>query len=88
MHDGILQDHAKSFHYILLLITCIGNYYSLRGDHDKAVLYFKQGLSLNPKYLPAWTLLGHEYVELKNTSAAILSYRKATGIICLFLLET
>ena len=68
--------------YFLVVFLCnfyLGNYYSLRGDHDKAVLYFKQALSLNPKYLPAWTLLGHEYVELKNTSAAILSYRKATG---------
>ncbi|XP_066914030.1 cell division cycle protein 23 homolog [Clytia hemisphaerica] len=58
----------------------IGNYYSLRGDHDKAVMYFKQALRLNSNYVAAWTLLGHEYVELKNTSAAILSYRKATGV--------
>lgn len=71
--------------WILFILFTIGNYYSLRGDHDKAVLYFKQALRLNPKYVAAWTLLGHEYVELKNTSAAILSYRKATGKVFLYL---
>jgi len=58
----------------------IGNYYSLRGEHEKAVLYFKQALRLNPKYIAAWTLLGHEYVELRNASAAIESYRRATEV--------
>ncbi|XP_057307067.1 cell division cycle protein 23 homolog isoform X1 [Hydractinia symbiolongicarpus] len=60
--------------------TVIGNYYSLRGDREKAVLYFKQALRLNPDYNVAWTLLGHEHLELKNTSAAIESYRRATEL--------
>eukprot|EP00126_Sphaerothecum_destruens_P006285 Sdes_comp19296_c0_seq3m10362 len=62
--------------------TCciIGNYFSLRGDHEKAVLYFKRALKLNRKYLCAWTLIGHEYIELKNTPSAIEAYRKATEI--------
>ena len=34
---------------------------------------------LNREYLPAWTLMGHEYVELKNSHAAIEAYRKAVG---------
>lgn len=62
--------------------TCciIGNYYSLKSEHEKAVTYFKRALRLNRKYLSAWTLMGHEYVELKNTSAAIEAYRKAVEI--------
>ena len=61
--------------------TCcvIGNYYSLRRQHGKAVLYFQRALKLNPNYLSAWTLMGHEYMELKNTNAAIQSYRHAIG---------
>lgn len=61
--------------------TCciIGNYYSIRCDHQKAILYFQRALKLNPKYLSAWTLMGHEFMELKNTNAAIQSYRKAIG---------
>ena len=57
----------------------IGNYYSLRRQHGKAVLYFQRALKLNPNYLSAWTLMGHEYMELKNTKAAIQSYRRAIG---------
>lgn len=62
--------------------TCciIGNYYSLKAQHEKAVLYFRRALKLNRKYLSAWTLMGHEYVELKNTPAAIDAYRRAVDI--------
>ncbi|XP_034173096.1 cell division cycle protein 23 homolog isoform X1 [Osmia lignaria lignaria] len=61
------------------LETCciVGNYYSLRGDHQKAVMYFHRALKLNPQYLSAWTLLGHEFMEMKNTNGAIHSYRQA-----------
>ncbi|XP_050396026.1 cell division cycle protein 23 homolog [Patella vulgata] len=62
--------------------TCcvIGNYYSLRGQHEKAVLYFQRALKLNPHYLSSWTLMGHEYMEMKNTSAAIQAYRQAIEV--------
>ena len=61
--------------------TCclVGNYYSLRGDHEKAILYFRRALKLDRGYLSAWTLMGHEYVELKNTHAAVEAYRRAVG---------
>ena len=61
--------------------TCcvIGNYYSIRADHHKAVVYFQRALKLNPRYLSAWTLMGHEFMEMKNTNAAIQSYRQAVG---------
>ncbi|KAK0074447.1 hypothetical protein PV326_012442 [Microctonus aethiopoides] len=64
------------------LETCciVGNYYSLRGDHQKAVMYFHRALKLNPQYLSAWTLLGHEFMELKNTNGAIHSYRQAIEV--------
>ncbi|PKA64393.1 Anaphase-promoting complex subunit 8 [Apostasia shenzhenica] len=58
----------------------IANYYSLKGHHEKAVLYFRRALKLNTKYLSAWTLMGHEYVEMKNTPAAIDAYRRAVDI--------
>jgi anaphase-promoting complex subunit 8 len=56
-----------------------GNYYSLRRDHEKAIAYFRRALKLDRNYLSAWTLMGHEYVEIKNTNAAIASYRRAVG---------
>lgn len=57
----------------------LGNYYSIRCDHFMAITYFQRALKLNPKYLAAWTLMGHEFMEVKNTNAAIQSYRKAVG---------
>ncbi|XP_069697967.1 cell division cycle protein 23 homolog isoform X1 [Periplaneta americana] len=62
--------------------TCcvVGNYYSLRSEHQKAVLYFQRALKLNPQYLSAWTLMGHEFMEMKNTNAAIQSYRQAIEV--------
>ncbi|KAI4371024.1 hypothetical protein MLD38_019302 [Melastoma candidum] len=58
----------------------IGNYYSLKGEHEKSILYFKRALKLNRKYLSAWTLIGHEYIEMKNIAAAIEAYRRAVDL--------
>eukprot|EP00850_Spirogloea_muscicola_P002061 SM000008S22150 [mRNA] locus=s8:2373:4612:- [translate_table: standard] len=62
--------------------TCciIGNYYSLKAQHEKAVMYFQRALKLNRHYLSAWTLMGHEYMEMRNTPAAIDAYRHAVDI--------
>jgi len=53
--------------------------YSLRSNHSKAILYFKNAVRMNPFNVTAWTLLGHEYIELKNHPAAIISYRQAVS---------
>ena len=57
--------------------TCsiIGNYYSLKGSHEKAILYFNRALKLQPNNLEALTLIGHEFVEMRNASAALQAYR-------------
>ncbi|PWA01269.1 hypothetical protein BB558_002636 [Smittium angustum] len=59
--------------------TCcvVANYYSLRGEHEKSIIYFERALKLDPSYFSVWTLLGHEYMHLKNTSQAVSAYRKA-----------
>ncbi len=62
--------------------TCciVGNYYSLKTQHEKAVQYFQRALKLDRTYLSAWTLMGHEFLEMKNTAAAIEAYRRAVDI--------
>ncbi|XP_063933834.1 cell division cycle protein 23 homolog [Zophobas morio] len=59
--------------------TCcvIGNFYSLRSNHDKAVLYFTRALLFKSSCFFAWTLMGHEYMELKFPSKAINCYLRA-----------
>ena len=51
----------------------------MKSEHEKAVTYFRKALKVNRNYLAAWTLLGHEYLELKNTPAAVEAYRRAVG---------
>ncbi|KAJ2918027.1 hypothetical protein MD484_g2405, partial [Candolleomyces efflorescens] len=58
----------------------VGNHYSLRQEHEKAVKYFRRATELDRTYLTAWTLMGHEYVEMKNSHAAIEAYRRAVDI--------
>lgn len=51
----------------------------MRSEHQKAVVYFQRALSLDPQYLSAWILMGHEFIELQNSNAAIQCYRQAIG---------
>ncbi|KAF2245933.1 cell division cycle protein-like protein 23 [Trematosphaeria pertusa] len=62
--------------------TCcvVGNYYSLKSEHEKAVMYFRRALTLDRTFLSAWTLMGHEFLEMKNTHTAIESYRRAVDV--------
>ena len=62
--------------------TCcvVGNYFSLKGQHERAVVYFKRALRQNRRYLRALTLLGHEFIELKNLPAAVEAYRQAVDV--------
>ncbi|AQZ09896.1 CDC23 (YHR166C) [Zygosaccharomyces parabailii] len=62
--------------------TCciVANYYSARQEHEKSIMYFRRALTLNKNCTSAWTLMGHEFVELKNSHAAIECYRRAVDI--------
>jgi len=55
----------------------VGNYYGLKGQHDRAVTYFKRALQANRNFQAALILLGHEYIELQNIPAALETYRQA-----------
>jgi anaphase-promoting complex subunit 8 len=68
---------AKIDKYSLEYCFVVGNYYSIKGQHEKAILYFHRALRLNNRYLSAWTLMGHECINLKNTAAAVMCYRRA-----------
>ena len=57
----------------------LGNLFSLRGEHEKALLHIQRALKLNPGHRSAWTVLGHEYMHMSNGSRAIQCYRKAVG---------
>lgn len=58
----------------------VGNYYVLLGHHERSLLYFRRATAIQPLFVAAWTLLGHAYVETKNTTAAIEAYRVVVDI--------
>ncbi|KAF7683953.1 Anaphase-promoting complex subunit 8 [Astathelohania contejeani] len=55
----------------------IANYYSLRGDHEKAIEYFEKSIMLDSRFTTTSTLIGHEYVDLKNINGAIQAYNRS-----------
>ncbi|CAI5756089.1 unnamed protein product [Candida verbasci] len=73
-----LAQYASSIDKFRPETCCIlANFYSMKSEHEKAIMYYKRALTLNKNCLSAWTLMGHEFVELKNSHAAIESYRRA-----------
>lgn len=58
----------------------VGNYYVLLGQHDRAALHFHRTTAIDPQCAEAWLLLGHAYVEVKNTTAAVEAYRTAVEL--------
>ncbi|KAL1746535.1 hypothetical protein HDZ31DRAFT_33935 [Schizophyllum fasciatum] len=58
----------------------MGNHYSARKEHEKAVRAFRKATYLDRTYGAAWTLMGHEYYDLGNYHAAIESYRRAIDV--------
>lgn len=49
--------------------------------------YYQRSVQLDPTYGAAWTLMGHEYLEMKNSHAAIEAYRRGIGMTILEYLE-
>lgn len=60
--------------------SCIANSFSAREQHTKAIIYFTRALRLNPDHLNSWTLIGHEYLEMKSFEKALQAYRYAISI--------
>jgi anaphase-promoting complex subunit 8 len=58
-------------------LAVMGNLFALSGRHEDAIRYFTLALRFDPSFSFAWTLIGHEYVELENIPSAITAYRKA-----------
>ncbi|KAM7458229.1 hypothetical protein BLSTO_00999 [Blastocystis sp. subtype 1] len=53
-----------------------GSYWSVLGQHEKAVLCMTEATEKTPSGT-AWLLLGHEYVDLKNPKVAAACYQRA-----------
>ncbi|KCZ78461.1 hypothetical protein H311_00506, partial [Anncaliia algerae PRA109] len=52
----------------------VANYYSMKKDHFDSIKYFKNAIKLSSKFSICYTLIGHEFMELKNYQEAIKNY--------------
>ena len=55
----------------------VGNCYSLQRESEAALSFFKRSIQLNPYYSYAYTLCGHEFVEIENFQQAKVYYLQA-----------
>ena len=78
----LAQDVVKVDKYRSETCSVLGNFYSLRGDHEMAIVYFRRAVRLNHHDHSAWILLGHEYLEQNNCSMAIEAYCRGVGECC------
>ena len=60
----------------------LGNRYSLCEENENALVAFKRALLLDPECSVAWTLAGHECIEMKKIEDSIIFYRCAIGSVC------
>ncbi|KAA6402889.1 MAG: putative Anaphase-promoting complex subunit 8 [Streblomastix strix] len=65
--------HSET-HYI------VGNYLSLKGDSIGAIDAFQRALDVDEECGSAWTLMGHEYLQVRNTPGASYCYRRAIAL--------
>jgi len=76
----LAQDMVKVDRYRPESCSVLGNFYGLRGDHEKAIAYFRRAVRLNYNDHLSWILLGHEYFEMSNCNMAIEAYTRALGM--------
>ena len=57
----------------------IGNLFSLLHQHEKAILWMRRALIIDPEYEAALIILGNEYIELKLPKDAITAYSAASS---------
>ena len=76
---------ARKSNYILPESTKAEQWFRVRCCIDKINLLVLLDFEFNSLFCaPAWTLMGHEYVELRNTAAAVQCYRKVRSLFYLF----
>ncbi|KAK7868238.1 hypothetical protein R5R35_000639 [Gryllus longicercus] len=57
-----------------------GNCFSLQKEHDSAIKFFQRAVQVDPSFVYAYTLLGHEYVTTEELDKALSCFRSAIRI--------
>ena len=74
----LLIDQLIALDPVSSVLTLLqGSYWSLLGDHEKAILDFTAAVRRTNSY-DAWLQLGHEYADLNSPKEAVAAYQKAS----------
>ena len=57
-----------------------GNCFSHQKEHENAIKFFQRAIQVNPNFAYAYTLLGHEYVQIEELEKALSCFRNAVRI--------
>lgn len=55
----------------------VGNCFSLHKEHDAAIKFFQRATQINPNFVYAYNLLGHEYFLIEEMEKGLSCFRKA-----------
>lgn len=55
----------------------VGNCFSLHKEHDAAIKFFHRATQVDPKFVYAYNLLGHEYFLIEEMEKGLACFRKA-----------
>ncbi|RVD93348.1 cell division control CDC23 [Tubulinosema ratisbonensis] len=55
-------------------LIAVANYFSYKKDHFNSIKYFLNAIKLDPKFNICYTLIGNEFMELKDYQEAIKNY--------------
>jgi anaphase-promoting complex subunit 3 len=58
-------------------LCAIGNCFSLQKEHEMALKYFQRAVTVDPEYVYAYTLSGHEHIAVDQWDAALDCFRRA-----------
>lgn len=58
----------------------VGNSYSAQNEHEAAIRFFKRAIQINPRYSLAFSLCGHELVQIEDIKNAQNFFEKGLSV--------
>ena len=78
--SALSEDLADSCYLSPQALCAKGNYLSMHKEHEDAIKFFRRATQVAPRFVYAYTLLGHEYMYSKDLSSAKKCFRTAATI--------
>ena len=78
--SALSEELADSWYLAPQAWCARGNCLSLNKEHEDAIKYFRRATQIAPRFVYAYTLLGHEYLCTEDLSNARKSFRTAATI--------